>query len=103
MKNYAFCLSLIFSLMAFVPEAQALSKDKEKSTLTAEEKQRVTEIETRVHEIQAMDFASMKKEERKEVKNELKALKKEVRQVGGGVYVSVGAIIIILLLIILLR
>jgi chorismate synthase len=80
--------------MAFVPEAQAFKKDKEKTELTAEQKQRVIEIEHRVEEIQAMDFSAMDKAERKKVKSELKAMKKEARDIGGGLYVSVGAIII---------
>ena len=75
MKNYAFLLTIIFSLMAFVPEAQAIKKNKEKIELTAEQQERVVEIENRVNEIQEMDLAALNKEERKEVKSELKAMK----------------------------
>jgi hypothetical protein len=49
-----------------------------------------------------MDFSDLSSEERKEVKEELREMKKETKALGGGVYISVGAIIIILLLLILL-
>jgi hypothetical protein len=71
---------------------------KVKEELSPEQKERLSEIEVRVEEIKAMDFSEMSKEERKEVKNELKDMKVEAKQLGGGVYLSVGAIIIILLL-----
>lgn len=56
----------------------------------------------RVDEIKAMDFSTMEKAEKKAVRSELKEIKKEAKDLGGGVYLSVGAIIIILLILILL-
>jgi hypothetical protein len=49
-----------------------------------------------------MDFADMSKAERNEVKSELKEMRAEAKALGNGVYISVGAIIIILLILILL-
>lgn len=63
---------------------------------------RISEIEARVNEIKAMDRSNMTKAERKAMKKELKELKKESKALGGGVYLSVGAIIIIILLLILI-
>lgn len=101
MKKLAYFLSVMFLFTAFAPAAMAKSPTKEKAELTVEEQTRLDEIETRVAEIQSMDFRDLNSEERKEVRNELKELKKEARAVGGGVYLSVGAIIIILLILIL--
>lgn len=102
MKKIAIFLSVMFLFTATAPVAMAKGSKKDKKELTVEEEARVAEIESRVAEIKAMDLSDLSNEERKEVKNELKEMKKEARALGGGVYISVGAIIIILLLLILL-
>ncbi len=102
MKTAAFFLSMMLLFVTVSTPVMAGDKSKEKTELTPEEQARVDEIETRVAEIKALDFSEMTNAERKEVRNELREMKKEARQIGGGVYVSVGAIIIILLLLILL-
>ncbi|MCR9016985.1 hypothetical protein [Aquiflexum gelatinilyticum] len=102
MKKLMYVLSFFVMVFAFEVEASAASNKKVKEELSPEQKERLSEIEVRVEEIKAMDFSEMSKEERKEVKNELKDMKVEAKQMGGGVYLSVGAIIIILLLLILL-
>ncbi|GAB1462552.1 hypothetical protein [Pedobacter sp.] len=45
---------------------------------------------------------NLSKEERKELRKELKEMKKKANALGGGIYLSVGAIIIILLVLILI-
>lgn len=102
MKKLMFAFSFLVLFMAFDLDAYATSNKNEKEELSPEQKVRLSEIELRVEEIKALDFSEMSKEERKEVKNELKEMKVEAKQMGGGVYLSVGAIIIILLLLILL-
>jgi hypothetical protein len=73
-----------------------------KEELTEAQRIRLTEIENRIEVIKTMDFGSMSKTERKDIKVELKEMKKEARELGSGVYISVGAIIIILLILILI-
>ncbi len=63
---------------------------------------RLEEIRVRVNEIKAMDKSELTRAERKELKRELKGMKKEARTMQGGVYLSVGAIIIIILVLILI-
>lgn len=76
-------------------------KNKSETELTEAQKERLEEIQSRVEEIKAMDFSTMSKEEIKEVRSELREMKQEAKRAGGGVYISVGAIIIILLILIL--
>ena len=61
---------------------------------------RAQQIETRLIEIRKMDKANLTSTEKKELRKEVKDLRKETRS--GGIYLSVGAIIIIILLLILL-
>ncbi len=104
MKRLAYFLAIMFLFTALAPGAMAKNVDKEKETteLTAEEKARLSEMESRVEEIKAMDFSTMSKAEKKDIRNELRDIKKESKAMGNGVYLSVGAIIIILLILILL-
>ncbi len=105
MKKIAYFLSVMFLFTAFAPAAMAKdvkNEKNEKSELTAEEQLRLEQIDYRLAEIKEMDFASMTKAERKEIKGELKDMNKEARAIGDGVYLSVGAIILIVLLLILL-
>ena len=94
----------LFLSVQFVQAAPSNDNDskKEKTELTEAQKQRAAEMQARLDEIKAMDFKSMTKEEKKEVRNELKDMRVEAKAAGNGVYISVGAIIIILLLLILL-
>jgi len=105
MKKLSYLLMFMMLFTAVAPglaEAKDLKNDKDKTELSAEDQERLTEIEARVAEIKDMDFADMTKAEKKEVRNELKSLNKEAKQLASGVYISVGAIIIILLVILLL-
>jgi len=49
-----------------------------------------------------MDKSNLSGAEKKELRKEVKSLKKEVRSSGRGIYLSVGAAIIIVLLLIIL-
>ncbi|MCH7397456.1 hypothetical protein MM236_05630 [Belliella sp. DSM 107340] len=102
MKKITYFLSIMFLFMAFAPTANAKDSKKEKEELTVDQQQRLDEINLRVEEIKSLDFADMTKAERKEVRKELKEMKVEAKEMGNGVYLSVGAIIIILLILILL-
>jgi len=56
----------------------------------------------RIAEIKAMDKSALNSVERKELRSELREIKSTLRSNGNGIYISTGAIIIILLLIIIL-
>lgn len=56
----------------------------------------------RLEEIKAMDRDKLSKSERKALKREVRDIEKRLATVSGGVYLSIGAIILIILLLILL-
>ncbi|AWW33147.1 hypothetical protein DN752_11550 [Echinicola strongylocentroti] len=103
MKKIAYFLAVMFCFAAFSPAAMAapVKKEKEKTELSPEEETRLAEINERVDEIKSMDFSEMSKDEIKDVRDELRGMKKEAKTMGEGIYLSVGAIIIILLVLIL--
>ena len=56
----------------------------------------------RLNEINAMDKSKLTSSEKKELRKEVRLTKKQLKELGGGVYLSVGAIIIIVILLIIL-
>lgn len=101
-----FALVVLFASTQFlmaspINEVNSNDSKKNKTELTEAQKEKLAEIQARVDEIKGMDFREMSKEERKDIRNELKEMKEEAKRAGGGVYISVGAIIIILLILIL--
>ncbi len=108
-KIYLLATTMLLCLAAFNSNAATLATNNATTNaavanMSADQKQaRMEEIKARVMEIKAMDKSQLSKEDRKELRTELKGLKKESRAMGGGgIYLSVGAIIIIILVLILI-
>ncbi|HKG08129.1 MAG TPA: hypothetical protein VKB19_16815 [Pedobacter sp.] len=103
MKKIIYSLALIFTLAISANTVSAADRsEKVKTEMTAEQKVQLQRITDRVEEIKSMDKSELSRDEKKALKRELKDLKAEARAMGGGVYLSVGAIIIIILLLILI-
>jgi CHASE3 domain sensor protein len=105
MKKLLFIALLAFTVA--IPTTQViaanepLTKEKVATMTEAEKKAKFEEIKARVSEIKGMDKSNMTKSEKKELRKELKGLKKQAAAVQG-IYLSVGAVIIIILLLILI-
>ena len=72
------------------------------ATTTKVEAQQAQTLITRLGEIKAMDKSKMSFSEKKQLRKETRAIKSELKALSGGVYLSVGAIVVIVLLLILL-
>ena len=68
----------------------------------AEQIARANQLTARIYEIKAMDKSALSFSEKKALRKEVRAMKKEIKEGNGGVYLSIGAIIIIILLLILI-
>jgi hypothetical protein len=64
---------------------------------------KVHPLELRIMEIRDMDKSGLSAEEKQELRAELRDIRAGARQPSGGVYISVGALIVVLILILLLR
>ena len=102
MKKIKFTTIAIFTLLTFgfAPIA-ALGNNKTpvESTMTPAELQVLID---RVEEIKAMDKSLLTKSEKKELRNELRETKKEIKNNGRGIYLSVGALLVVIVLLVLL-
>lgn len=111
MKKLTLALMTALMLFVFTP-GQLMAAKKTKmvsSNTTMNTTVRSAETEARVarlNEIKAMDHSSLSSSEKKELRTENRSLKKEMnssaRATSGGLYVSVGAAILIVLLLVLL-
>lgn len=73
-----------------------------KNDVTIKDAERAKVLNDRLIEINEMDKSNLTAVERRELRKEVRAIKEELAQISGGVYLSIGAIIIVLLLLILL-
>ena len=102
MKKLIYTLTAVLMLGLSVNTSTAATKNPVKE-LTEQQQAQIEQIKQRVEEIKAMDKSHLSRDERKELRSELRDMKKQANAVaGGGVYLSVGAIIIILLVLILI-
>ncbi|MBA4300972.1 hypothetical protein SAMN03080617_02955 [Algoriphagus alkaliphilus] len=95
-------LLAVLAIFVSVQFANATPEKNPKIEPTAAQKVRLAEMEERLEEIKALDFKSMSKDEIKSIRTEMKEMKAEAKRAGNGIYISVGAIIIILLILLLI-
>ena len=62
----------------------------------------VKALELRLNEINAMDKSKLKSAEKRNLRKEVKSINRKLREIGGGVYISAGVLILILVLLIVL-
>ena len=99
-KTRLYLMIMMLSLGAFTTVSAS-----EKNPTTPAPKEIPAEIQVmlnRLDEIKDMDKSEMERSEKKALRKEVRAIKTDLSAAGNGIYISVGAIIIILLLIILL-
>ena len=87
---------------ATAAEINPMNKRELKALTETEVAERLELLESRLSEIKSMDLSTLSKSEKRDVKKELREIKKQNDFLSEGVYLSVGGIIIILLLLILL-
>ncbi len=107
-KSKLFLLAICCS-MAFVPmqiEAQTASAiDNSGITAASSEKQEAATANvllSRLYEINSMDKSDLTTSDKKELRKEVRSIKSTLKEAGGGIYLSIGAIILILLLLIII-
>ncbi|WP_372755178.1 hypothetical protein [Mariniflexile sp.] len=103
MKKTVFYLVLfttlsIFPNTALASEKKSVPVEKTPTEIPAEVKTMLNRLE----DIKNMDKSDLKPEERKELRKEVREIKKEIRRSGNGIYISSGAIILILLILLIL-
>jgi hypothetical protein len=101
MKNQA--IKLIFPLMLILlSSTMAMSTELLNPNAKITESARAVGLMDRLVEIKESNISSLSRIEKKELRREVKGIEKELKKQSDGIYISVGAIIIILLILILI-
>jgi Skp family chaperone for outer membrane proteins len=102
MKKAIVFLMTSFLLLAFIPALKAATEITTPLTSTMPvESEKAKALLSRLNEINAMDKANLKRSEKRELRKEVRAIKSELKE-SRGVYLTVGAVVLIALLLILL-
>lgn len=105
MKKLIFVIATAFMLLTFIPSQVKAEKDSCSTTLVEPKNLELAEANaliTRLNEINEMDMSNLSSPEKRELRSEVRTIKSELNELGGGIYISVGAVIIILLILIIL-
>jgi hypothetical protein len=106
MKKIALCsLMALFLSLTFYPLQSNAASKATTSTLVVPAPSESTEAKAllvRLNEIKAMDKTNLNVSEKKNLRKEVRTIKHQLKEIGGGVYLSVGAVILIVILLIVL-
>ena len=100
MKSH-YLLKNVLVVMLFLTASPAIA-DIAPESRSENVEARISFLNERLDEIKALDKSKLTKIERKNLRKEVREIKKELAVAGGGIYLSVGALVLIGLLLILL-
>ncbi len=105
MKKIIFGLMATGLLLTVNPVLTRASDTDPGSTITVVKREESAEVKAlllRLDEINSLDKSELKSSEKKDLRVEVRSIKSQLNEIGDGLYLSVGAIVIILLLLIIL-
>ncbi len=108
-KSMFFALALIFSLgLSAAPlmanERGPATRENPPATETTKKEEIPPEIQVminRLHEIKDMDKSSLTRADKKALRKEVRSIRAAIRSSGNGIYLSVGALLVIIIIILL--
>jgi hypothetical protein len=100
MKKITLTILTSMMLFALTPLLKANTINIEEPTTI--QTARATVLLQRLTEIKEMKLENLNSSDKKKLRSEVKSIKSELKEISGGVYLSVGAIIVILILLLLL-
>ena len=102
----AICLSFTFLSQqlnaATTDETSSVVVTKSAESVEAAEAAEAQALLLRLEEIKAMDKSMLTAEEKKDLRNEVLAIKESLKEVSGGIYISAGVLLIILIVVLIL-
>jgi len=105
MKKLSLFVLAAFMMLAIIPAQLHAATNTTPAAMAATkpvESEIADALNARLIEIKEIDKANLSALEKKELRKEVRAIKSELKALNSGVYLSIGAILIIVLLLILL-
>ncbi|MCF8449226.1 MAG: hypothetical protein K9G49_05080 [Taibaiella sp.] len=101
MKKITICLMTVAMSFTFIPTQVFAAKAATTAVSANTESAAANVLLNRLSEIKAMDKSNLTAPEKKELRSEVKSIREQLKGIGGGVYISAGALILILVLLII--
>ncbi len=103
-KIYLFLVAICLSLSILPIQSKAAFVLPETTNIVdnAKEPTEINGMQLKLNAVNAIDNANITFTERKSLKTEIRSMKQSLSEMGGGIYLSVGAIILIIILLIIL-
>jgi hypothetical protein len=105
MKKIAFCLMITCLSLSIYPNQITANNSSRTSSLAERHCKEAAEAKTlllRLNEINSMEKSNLKPTEKKQLRKEVGSIRHKLSDIGGGVYISAGGLILILILLIIL-
>ena len=110
MKKIVFCIMAAFLSLTFIPlQANTSPGDPSKTTpntlpapapAPSTDAAKVLTLESRLKEIDAIDKSELDASTKKDLRKEVRSIKHELKTLGGGVYLSAGALVLIIVILV---
>jgi hypothetical protein len=91
-----------FLSLTFLPLQSNAATTAEPTSMEASKPAEVKALELRLNEINSVDKSKLTSSDKKNLRKEVKSINHKLRDIGGGVYISAGAVILIVILLIIL-
>lgn len=101
MKKLTLSLATVMLLLTFAPVQVRAAAEPKPISSTPIETPEVRAMLNRLEEIDAMDKSTLKASEKRELRKEVRTIKRDLKA-SSGVYLSVGALLLIIILLIVL-
>jgi hypothetical protein len=108
MKKFIFCLMAIILSLTFLPvQSFGATKENPSSPVATKPPETTESVEARtlilrLDEIKAMDMSKLKSADKKDLRKEVRSIKRELKSISGGIYVSAGVLIVVLIILLVL-
>ncbi len=102
LARYLFAASLMMSMAFTQLSAEVRMNNIAPVVPQTTESKEASALITRLNEINSMDKSNLSSSEKKQLRKETRQIKHSLKAISGGVYLSAGALIIIVLLLVLL-
>ena len=107
MKKIIYCLMATVLSLTLIPLSASGATKADPSTTPVTKPPETTEsveaktLTLRLDELKSMDMSKLKSTEKKDLRNEARSIKRELKTISGGVYVSAGVLIIVLIILVI--
>ncbi len=95
---------IAFSMIMVISTANfATAKERSDAPLTTEQQVKLQQLTQRVEQIRSMDKTELNRQEKRALRSELRTMKNDANAIGnGGIYLSITALLVIILILIII-